>query len=307
MLTSYQVWASNVSMMVSEKEGGLRIEFECEDPLFVKDATLTQSYSLLKITFPDEFTLKQLSATKLIQKINKKEKSLYLNIDDLNSYTTIQLASPPRLVIDANTKEPIKIKDVKRGVVSVVIIDPGHGGQDTGLLANGKTESSSVLEIALGFQDILKSLKYKAVYTRNADRFVSMEDRLLEPSKQKGYVFISIHISRTNKCVIYTSKFPTSPNGALNISGNDLYNTHYSQTAFLDVSKQLSETIGSAVKDGLGIEVRYLPMPITLLSEISAPSIMIELPYDFLLNKDVERNKKMISSIIKGIEKFAKD
>lgn len=307
ILTSIAAYgAEDVSMTVSEKEGYIRIEFDCLNALFVNDAAVIQSYSLIKITFPNDFTFKQLSGSQLIQKVSQKGNSLYLNIDNLNSFNTITLASPPRLVLDAYIKETPQ-KRVSKEPYSVVIIDPGHGGNDTGVLVNGHSEGSVDLDIALGMQDALKAFRYKVIYTRNIDRSVSISDRISETLKQKGFLFVSIHLSRTHSCVIYTSKFPSGSNGSLNISGNDLYNLSYSQIGFLDRSKKLAEKIGNAIKSDNGIDIRYLEMPISLLSSVYAPAVMIELPYEIGANKNIERNKKIVNSIVQGIDKFVKE
>jgi len=306
-LSSMPVWAAEVSMTVSEKDGYIRIEFGCTDPSFIKDAVVVQSYSILKITFPREFTFKQPSDLQLIQKISQKENSIFLNIDNLNFFNTTILDTPPRFVLDAYIKESVKNIDHKRSIISTIMIDPGHGGQETGLIFNGKSEGNLDLEFSQGMQDGLKALKYKVVLTRNIDKYVSIEDRISETFKQRGYLFISIHMSRSNKCIIYTSKFPSSPTGTLNISGNDLYNTLYSQTAFLDISKKLAETVSYALKNDNGIDARHLEMPITLLSSVYAPAIMIELPNEIGLNNNIEQKKKIINSIIQAVNKFVKE
>ncbi|MBF0541837.1 MAG: N-acetylmuramoyl-L-alanine amidase [Nitrospirae bacterium] len=307
MLSSVSALAAEVSMTVSEKEGYIRVEFASTEPSFIKEASVVQSYSLLKVTFPSEFTLKQNSSSKLIQKVSQKENSVFLNIDNLSVFNTSTQDTPPKFILEAYIKESVKNTEQKHGSISTIVIDPGHGGQETGLLFNVKSEGNIDLEFALGIADALKASKYKVVFTRNIDKYLSIDDRISPTYKLRGYLFISIHLSRANKCVIYTSKFPSSPTGTLNISGNDLYNTLYSQTAFLDTSKKLADTIGNTLKDGSGIDVRHLEMPITLLSSIYAPAIMIELPNEIGVNNNPERNKKIINLITQGIDKFVKE
>lgn len=77
-----------------------------------------------------------------------------------------------------------------------VVIDPGHGGKDTGAVADDKKtlEKDINLQVALKLGDILKKKKgFKVVYTRNSDKFVGLNDRADKANKEKADIFISIH------------------------------------------------------------------------------------------------------------------
>jgi N-acetylmuramoyl-L-alanine amidase len=78
----------------------------------------------------------------------------------------------------------------------VIVLDPGHGGIDSGTRApgNGEMEKSLVLGFALMLRDKLeKTGKYRVILTRSDDSFVPLVDRVRFARARKGQLFISIH------------------------------------------------------------------------------------------------------------------
>jgi len=77
----------------------------------------------------------------------------------------------------------------------VIVIDPGHGGIDTGTRGpNGEMEKSLVLDFGLMLRDkIEKTGKYRVVMTRSDDTFVPLADRVRLARARQAQLFISIH------------------------------------------------------------------------------------------------------------------
>jgi len=77
----------------------------------------------------------------------------------------------------------------------IIVLDPGHGGIDTGTRApSGEAEKEVVLDIALMLRDKLeKSGKYRVVMTRTDDSFVALADRVRLARSRNAQLFISIH------------------------------------------------------------------------------------------------------------------
>jgi N-acetylmuramoyl-L-alanine amidase len=77
----------------------------------------------------------------------------------------------------------------------LVVIDPGHGGLDTGThAASGETEKVIVLEFSLQLRDKLeKSGKYRVLMTRSDDRFVPLAERVRLARSGQAALFVSIH------------------------------------------------------------------------------------------------------------------
>ncbi|MBX6426302.1 MAG: N-acetylmuramoyl-L-alanine amidase [Variibacter sp.] len=77
----------------------------------------------------------------------------------------------------------------------VVVLDPGHGGLDSGTAAaSGETEKAIVLDFALQLRDKLEQTgNYRVVMTRTDDSFVSLAERVRVARAAGAALFISIH------------------------------------------------------------------------------------------------------------------
>lgn len=93
----------------------------------------------------------------------------------------------------------VGMSNVKDGGIQssyVIVIDPGHGGSDTGAVGpKGTQEKDITLSIAKKlFNDIKKNIKGSSVYlTRDDDKTIDLDDRVKFANKKKADLFISIH------------------------------------------------------------------------------------------------------------------
>lgn len=79
--------------------------------------------------------------------------------------------------------------------VDVLVIDPGHGGKDSGCVGRNAKEKDVVLKVARKFGDMVRE-KYpdvKVVYTRSDDRFVELWKRGQIANDNHADLFVSIH------------------------------------------------------------------------------------------------------------------
>lgn len=75
-----------------------------------------------------------------------------------------------------------------------IVIDPGHGGNDTGALNDPVCEKDDNLELALAIKSNLKGEKnIKVIMTRDEDEFVDLKDRCKIANRNRADVFISVH------------------------------------------------------------------------------------------------------------------
>ena len=83
--------------------------------------------------------------------------------------------------------------------LSTVVIDPGHGGKDSGAVSPDKKnyEKTFVLDIARRLEDKIHAAcpDVKVVMTRRDDRYVTLGDRADLANKEEANLFISIHIN----------------------------------------------------------------------------------------------------------------
>src|SRR5487761_177870 len=76
-----------------------------------------------------------------------------------------------------------------------IVIDPGHGGHDTGTIGPGGLEEKNVvLDVALRLRKlILQRMGCQAVMTRSSDTFIPLEERTAIANAVGADLFISIH------------------------------------------------------------------------------------------------------------------
>jgi len=107
---------------------------------------------------------------------------------------------PDRVVIDISL-EPIvpeekiteRIPELRKK--KVIVIDPGHGGEDPGAVGkNGTYEKNIVLAISRELKKAINAMPgYRAVLTREGDYYVSFKNRLQKAKKLGASLFISVH------------------------------------------------------------------------------------------------------------------
>ncbi|MBU1694532.1 MAG: N-acetylmuramoyl-L-alanine amidase [Verrucomicrobia bacterium] len=78
----------------------------------------------------------------------------------------------------------------------VVVLDPGHGGQDRGARGKrGVEEKGIVLDIAKRARTHLANAGLKVYLTRDTDRFIELEDRAARAAAWGADLFVSIHLN----------------------------------------------------------------------------------------------------------------
>ena len=136
---------------------------------------------------------------------------------------------PNRIVIDVFREQPAKPATPEAtprdSRPRVVIIDPGHGGEDPGTLGNGRVrEKTIVFDIAKKLSAALRARPgYEAHLTRTGDYFVRLAKRKKIAHDEKGEVFISVHAnSAPNSGASGSEVFYVSPRGASDQAAREL-------------------------------------------------------------------------------------
>ena len=84
---------------------------------------------------------------------------------------------------------------------AVVVLDPGHGGQDSGAMCGGVMEKDLTLDVARRVDRLLDSEGIATLMTRLGDSYVSLADRAAFGNRANESIFISIHFNEDNKPV----------------------------------------------------------------------------------------------------------
>ncbi len=113
-----------------------------------------------------------------------------------------------RLVVDLHATNlsptPIKTSQEKRTQRKkqfVIALDPGHGGRDPGAIGKrGTREKDVALSVAKKMKTLInRESGYRAILTRDADRFVSLRNRVKKARAAEADIFISLHADSFHK------------------------------------------------------------------------------------------------------------
>lgn len=226
-------------------------------------------------------------------------------------------------------------KKGKRKVV--VVLDPGHGGEDPGAIGpSGLYEKTVVLAIARECKKILESKGYKVHMTRNEDVFIPLRVRVAKARAVKADVFVSIHADAfSNPSARGTGVYALSRKGASSAAAKYLASTQNASDAIGGVSRVGDKMIDSTlfdltqtatINDGLKLG-RYVldrlgkinklhkshvdQAAFAVLKAPDIPSILIETA--FISNPEEERlltnnnfRVKCAQAIADGVQDFVK-
>lgn len=82
----------------------------------------------------------------------------------------------------------------------VIVLDPGHGGMDSGAAKHGTVEKHVVLAFAHALRELLEeSGRYKVIMTRDKDVFVELDERRAMAERHSASLFIAIHADYAGK------------------------------------------------------------------------------------------------------------
>jgi N-acetylmuramoyl-L-alanine amidase len=99
------------------------------------------------------------------------------------------------LIFLTNIVSPGKTNHVDDYKIHTVVIDPGHGGKDSGALGKISKEKDIVLAIGLKLGKLIEENlpEVKVIYTRTTDEFIPLYRRAEIANENKADLFISIH------------------------------------------------------------------------------------------------------------------
>ena len=220
----------------------------------------------------------------------------------------------------------------------IVVIDPGHGGIDTGTKsAAGDDEKTIVLDIGLKLRDAIeKTGKYRVVMTRTDDTFVPLADRVRFARDRQGALFLSIHADALPKregdaqgATVYTlsekasdaeaARLADAENKADVIAGLDLANepgdvadilVDLAQRETKNFSHQFARNLVGEMKGA--VRLHQTPMKsagFQVLKAPDVPSVLLELGYmsnkdDLKLLKSEAWRSKTVETLAKAIDLF---
>ncbi|MEQ3353160.1 N-acetylmuramoyl-L-alanine amidase [Aedoeadaptatus acetigenes] len=85
-----------------------------------------------------------------------------------------------------------------------VVIDPGHGGHDSGAVAEDKTTEKALnLRLAPRVESMLRERGYNVIMTRSTDEFIALSERAAIANRNDADIFVSIHFNSAGSASAY--------------------------------------------------------------------------------------------------------
>ena len=264
--------------------------------------------------------------------------------------STTAIEPPPFALGAAGLQPPLPRPAVPPAVLAekafkpIIVIDPGHGGHDSGAEKNGAVEKDIVLAFGKTLADKLKATgRFKVLMTRDTDVFVPLDERVSFAERNKANLFIAIHCdyadtgSVANGATIYSLRELQAD--SLRRSTKGEISSNILSRAEAEIVKQVSDDVDAvksilsdlagrevdathdrtsvfarSVIEGMGASTALRNEPdqtagFRVLKTAQFPSVLIELAY--VTNKqDAENLKsdiwrdKVSDSIMTAIDKY---
>lgn len=189
-----------------------------------------------------------------------------------------------------------------RPVLSVVVLDPAHGGIDTGARGGGGIrESEVVLNFVLQIRAALERAGFRVVLTRQANDNPSFDERSAIANSQRGAIFVTLHIASTGtpgtarayslalaqpaqstpasasqgaSSTPAATILPAAPPG----DGSGMLLWDRAQVSFLDLSQRLADIMQVQLSQRFrGSPTLPLTAAVRQLRTVAAPAIAVEL------------------------------
>ena len=131
------------------------------------------------------------------RQFNDSTVRVVLDLEKVKDCKIMNMEEPVRIMIDIygnGTGAPVAPHQ-SEALRKRIVIDPGHGGHDTGAIGpNGLYEKDVVLDIALKLKKVLsENPDYQVFLTRDTDVFIPLEQRTAIANSKHADLFVSIH------------------------------------------------------------------------------------------------------------------
>ncbi|MCI9252061.1 MAG: polysaccharide deacetylase family protein [Lachnospiraceae bacterium] len=207
------------------------------------------------------------------------------------------VAKEQLFLVPDNRQEPlsgIPVGDLKKEPgETLIVLDPGHGGEDEGCSRDGVQEKKINLHIVYQIQKELLEMGYRVRLTRNGDQELTLEERAKAANETGADLYISIHQNASEEA---------------DAEGIEVW---YSSQNQREESQRLSRIIQKYAVRSTGAVSRELVEneELYVIRECTMPSCLIET--GFLTNK-AERKKlespeyqeQLAKGIAEGIDAY---
>jgi N-acetylmuramoyl-L-alanine amidase len=218
--------------------------------------------------------------------------------------------------------------------ISRIVIDPGHGGHDTGTIGpHGLMEKDLCLDVALrlGHEIEEKLPGAEVIYTRKDDTFVPLEERTAIANEAKADLFVSVHANSSHDAAArgietYYLNFATSEE-SMAVAARENALAQSSLHDLQDIIKKIarnekveeSKELASDIQDSLTHRLQLVSQdernrgvkkaPFVVLIGANMPSVLSEIsfisnPSDEKLLRKTDQRQRVADGLYRGIASY---
>jgi N-acetylmuramoyl-L-alanine amidase len=218
--------------------------------------------------------------------------------------------------------------------ISRIVIDPGHGGHDTGTIGpHGLMEKDLCLDVALrlGHEIEEKLPGAVVIYTRKDDTFIPLEERTAIANEAKADLFISVHANSSHDAAArgietYYLNFATSEE-SMAVAARENALAQSSLHDLQDIIKKIarnekveeSKELASDIQDSLTHRLQLVSQdernrgvkkaPFVVLIGANMPSVLSEIsfisnPSDEKLLRKTDQRQRVADGLYRGIASY---
>lgn len=191
---------------------------------------------------------------------------------------------PDWLVNNKNLKTATNLSE------STIVLDPGHGGSDSGALSTGnKMEKTYTLQMAQKTAQQLRDQGANVIMTRDADKTVALAKRPSFSTDNNANLFVSFH-------------FDSSPDDNT-ATGFTTY--YYHKGSSMKLATDLNQQMTNLPLDNRGIQFGDF----LVIRDVTVPSVLLEMGYindddDFKHIKSPQYQAQVAQDVKNGINTY---
>ncbi len=217
--------------------------------------------------------------------------------------------------------------------VKKIVIDPGHGGVQTGAISeSGVSEKEITLDVALRLRRLMEKAPFEVLLTRQSDQRIPLEKRVEFANANNADLFVSIHVNwmepRETRALETYFVGPTDDPAVIKLASRENRESSHAFSDYRrilekiyvdtrrDESRKLAKTIHAELYHSLReinpeLENRGVKMaPFVVLVDTQMPSILVEVcclsneeEVGLLTNADYR--EKIALALLRGIRSYA--
>jgi N-acetylmuramoyl-L-alanine amidase len=223
------------------------------------------------------------------------------------SFVWLQLTAVPRSLSRLELPPP------QAAPFAIVVLDPGHGGQDSGTIKNGVMEKDLALDVAHRVERLLRQYGLVPVLTRSDDTFISLQNRATIANSQPDAVFVSIHFDEAGRTAAtgietYYAAHPVS------LPERVASWLPFLQRTSSEPPNLESQSLASFIQESVVVHTQATnrgtrPQQFFVIANVQHPAVLVE--GGFLTNKDdvskltnADYREEMAAGIAQGILQY---